>query len=212
MTHLGIFHLVLYNPPPPGSPASNFDIPAGIPVTFTIPSRTRNFHQYPKKKELEDCFLKKSNISTRRSSQNLDLYLIFIYLQTVERANINSENAITSPASTNGTLNTADMLDSHGNTPLHVCVMADNLLFFALFARNDDAHLTSPNEDGNTVLHLIAIHNRSRFLQYLDLSHLNTNVLNNKGQTPWNIALQRENSDVAMFLLQNRWNLSMDIL
>ena len=59
MTHLGIFHLVLYNPPPPGSPASNFDIPAGIPVTFTIPSRTRNFHQYPKKKGVRRLFSKK---------------------------------------------------------------------------------------------------------------------------------------------------------
>ena len=131
------------------------------------------------------------------------------FFQTVK--NISSDVNLSTPTN-NGTLHTADMLDNHGNTPLHVCVMADNLLFFALFARNDDAHLTSPNDDGNTVLHLIAIHNRSRFLQYMDLSNLNTNVLNNKGQTPWNIALQRENSDVAMFLLQNRWNLSMDIL
>eukprot|EP00111_Clytia_hemisphaerica_P002412 TCONS_00006912-protein len=108
-------------------------------------------------------------------------------------------------------INIMDMLDKEGNSPLHTSVIENNVPFFKLFVRNDRTHLTSQNKNGDTVLHLLARYNRNRFLDFLDLSHVNTNVLNNKGQTPWNIALSREYSDVAMFLLQNKWNLSMDI-
>jgi len=108
-------------------------------------------------------------------------------------------------------INFSSMHNGQGNSPLHVSVVAGNVAFFKNFVRNDSAHLTSHNHNGSTVLHLIAEYNRDAFLPFIDLSNVNANVLNNEGFTPWNIALRKEYSDVAMFLLQNKWNLCMDI-
>lgn len=104
-----------------------------------------------------------------------------------------------------------NLQNSFGDSPLHICVRQGNKEMFFALVDYSTINWQLKNNDGDTVLHLIARHNRLDLLHKMNIDDVDTECENNSGFTPWNIAMQNEHSDIALFLLEKRWNLKLEI-
>jgi ankyrin repeat protein len=89
----------------------------------------------------------------------------------------------------NGAL--VDLTDIFGNSPLHVMVAASDSEYSVLLLLTHRADPNLCNDDGNSALHIAALHNHHRSLQQLLLHGGDPTALNVFGLSPHILAVRR---------------------
>lgn len=91
------------------------------------------------------------------------------------------------------------MQDGDGRLPLHLCSMVtsfESSLCATLILLNSAKSISAIDHEGNTPIHTAVLHNNIHVLEAFMRNKVNINISNSKGKTPYQLAKERNHSDI----------------
>lgn len=107
--------------------------------------------------------------------------------------------------STNIGISLVDIKDREGNTPLHYCVIFDDLIS-AQMLLNNDANPNIKNKDGFNSLHTAVYKKNKEMVKLLLGTHVNINAYTNTGETALHFACNFQQYEICEMLLNKGAN------
>ena len=99
-------------------------------------------------------------------------------------------------------INIIDKKDIRGRTPLHYCIIFNNMdAFHLILDNNGDPYI--PNKDGLNIFFYCLKYNRNKMLLYLFEKYSKFNIKNNNGENLLQSAISYSNDEIINYLLDN---------